>query len=170
MSIEHIINPTDKVKLAVVRQNGYAIAYIKNRTLEIEFEAIKNKTEAIKYIENPTEEMKLYVVRHNGKLIQYFKEKPSFQVQYEAIKNNTYALYFIDELFGLSDDLLLKIMNESNITNKLKYSIGREQIEIRFDDGDYDYVVIRNPSREVKECALKHTSFMYSIISKLYGL
>ena len=45
--------------LEKVRQDGYAISYIENPSMEVQLEAVRQNWHAIQYIKNPSEEMQL---------------------------------------------------------------------------------------------------------------
>ncbi|WP_164703572.1 DUF4116 domain-containing protein, partial [Aliarcobacter skirrowii] len=49
--------------LKAVRQNGYAIRYIKNPSEEVQLEAVKRNVNAIEYIKNPSEKVQLEAVK-----------------------------------------------------------------------------------------------------------
>ena len=48
--IQYINNPSKKVQLEAVKQNGDAIKYINNPSKEVQFEAVKENSEVIQYI------------------------------------------------------------------------------------------------------------------------
>jgi hypothetical protein len=57
-------------QLEAVKQDGYAIQYIKNPSEQVQLEAIKQNGYAIQFIKNPI----------------YYIKNPSEQVQLEAVK------------------------------------------------------------------------------------
>ena len=57
----------------ILKNDGYAIRYIKDPTEEMKLEAVKEESWAIKYIENPSEEVQLLAVKKNGYLIIHIK-------------------------------------------------------------------------------------------------
>ena len=85
---------SEQAQLEAVKQDGYAIQYIKNPSEQAQLEAVKQNGMAIQYIKNPSEQLQLEAVKQNGMAIQYIKN-PSEQVQLEAVKQHGYAIQFI---------------------------------------------------------------------------
>ena len=82
------------IAMAAIKQNGYAIQYIKNPSEAVQLAAIKGVWAAIKYIKNPSEAVQLAAVKQNGYAIQYIKN-PSEAVQLAAIKGVWAAIKYI---------------------------------------------------------------------------
>lgn len=80
--IEH---PSNKIKLEVVRSNGFAIQYIDNPTEEMKIEAVKSNGRAIQYIDNPTEEMQQKAAKQQGVGVLQYIHTPSEITRAEAI-------------------------------------------------------------------------------------
>ena len=57
--------------LEAVKENGYALRYIKNQTEEICLEAVKEEGYALQYVKNQTEEICLEAVKQNGYALKY---------------------------------------------------------------------------------------------------
>ncbi len=78
--IIHIDNPSEKLQLAAIRENAWAIKYIKKPSKEAQLAAVKQNGEIIGEIDNPSKEIQLAAVKQNGNAIYYIK-KPSEEVQ-----------------------------------------------------------------------------------------
>jgi len=88
------IKPSIGLQLKAVKQDGFAVEYIKNPSVNVQLEAVKNHGWAIQYIENPSEKVQLEAVKNHGYAIEFIKN-PSERVQIEAVKQNGYAIEFI---------------------------------------------------------------------------
>ena len=91
----HSKAPTEAEQLAAVKQDGYAIRYIKNPSEQMQLAAVRQNGLAITDIKNPSEQVKLAAVRENGMAIEYIKN-PSEKVQLAAVKQSGYAIQYID--------------------------------------------------------------------------
>lgn len=60
--IEKIVNPSERIQLVAVRENGTVIRYIKNPTPKVILEAVLNNTLAIQFIKNPPEHVQLIAI------------------------------------------------------------------------------------------------------------
>jgi hypothetical protein len=89
-----IKNPSEELKLALVNQDGSAIAYINDPSEQVQLAAVNDYGYAIKYIKNPSEQVQLAAVKDNGNLIKYIKN-PSEQVQLAAVNDYGYAIKYI---------------------------------------------------------------------------
>ena len=65
----------------LIKDNVYNIQYIKNPSVELELESVKQDYWMIKYISQPSEQVQLEVVKRNGYVIQYIKN-PLEKIQY----------------------------------------------------------------------------------------
>ena len=135
MSIKDIKNPSKKVQLAAVTQNGYAIEHIDNPSETVQLEAVKENGSAILYIENPSEVVQLEAVKQDGYVIEYI-ENPSEVVQLEAVKQNGLAIKFIE---NPSEVVQLEAVKQDGIGYAIKY--------------------IDNPSEVVQVEAVKRTRY-----------
>ena len=73
-------NENEQEHLAAVKQDGYAIRFIKNPSEKIQIAAVKQNGIALCYIKKPSEEVQLAAVKQNGDAIEFIKN-PS-----EAVK------------------------------------------------------------------------------------
>ena len=86
--------PTEAEQLTALRQDGWAIEYIKNPSEEVQLAAARQYGWTIQYINNPSEQAQLAAVERNGFVIKYIKT-PSEKVQLAAVKQNAYAIRYI---------------------------------------------------------------------------
>ena len=61
--------------MEAVKQNGWALEYVKNQTNEICFEAVRQNGLALKFVKNPTKKMCLISVENNPKNIRFVDKK-----------------------------------------------------------------------------------------------
>ena len=93
-AIRYIKNPSEAVQMAAVKQRGFAIRHIKNPSEAIKMAAVKQDGYAIAYIKNPSEAVQMAAVKNDGDAIKYIKN-PSEAVQMAAVKQDGYAIQFI---------------------------------------------------------------------------
>ena len=65
------LNHPIKEQLAAVGQNGHAIQWIPNPSLQVQLAAVGQKGAAIRYIPTPTSEVQLAAVRQDGRAIRW---------------------------------------------------------------------------------------------------
>ena len=97
--ISDIKNPSEKLKLFAVKQNGYAIRGIKNPSEEVKIAAVQQYGPAIQFIDNPSEEVQIAAVTKNGRAIKHIIDKgitPNEKVQLAAVNNDGSTIQFID--------------------------------------------------------------------------
>lgn len=62
-------------KLKAVKENGLALAYVRNQTEEICLEAVKKDSYALFHVHNQTEEICLEAVKKDRRALEYVKEE-----------------------------------------------------------------------------------------------
>ena len=117
-ALRYIKEPTNELCLEAVRNNGYALQYINNPTEEMCLEAVKNSGDALAYIKNPTEEVCMEAVKKYGQALRYVKN-PTKKTCLEAVKQSGYALQYVPLEF-LKDDLTE--IDYSNPLDNLKFN------------------------------------------------
>jgi hypothetical protein len=97
-AIQYIKNPSEDIQLEAVKQNGHVIQFISNPSEEVQLAAVKKNGQAIKWIKNPntSESVILEAIKQDGWAIKYV-QNPSETLQLEAVKQDTYAIYYIHE-------------------------------------------------------------------------
>jgi ribosomal protein S16 len=97
--IKFIDNPSEKVQLAAVTNDGTSIVYIIEKGIDpsedVQLAAVTNYGMSISYIKNPSENVQLAAVGQNGDMIKHIIKKgivPSDDVQIAAVKNDKYIL------------------------------------------------------------------------------
>ena len=93
-AIGYIKNPSEEVQLAAARQYGWTIQYINNPSEQAQLAAVERNGYVIKYIKTPSEKVQLAAVERAGQAIQYI-DNPSEKVQLVAVKQNGYAIRYI---------------------------------------------------------------------------
>jgi len=82
--------------LKAVKQDGYALRYVKNQTENICLEAVKENGDALKYVKNQTENICLEAVKQDGYALRYVKNQTE-NICLEAVKQDGYALRYVNE-------------------------------------------------------------------------
>ena len=85
MALQYVKNQTLEICLEAVKQNGNALQYVKNKTPEICLEAVKQKGYILQYVKNQTDEIYLAVVKQNIKVLQLVTEDLKTLEFYDAI-------------------------------------------------------------------------------------
>jgi hypothetical protein len=95
--ITDLLNWNDeKFCMSAVRQNGYALQYVKEQTEQICLAAVKQYGYALVFVKNQTEDICLAAVRHNGIQLQYVKNQTE-DIYLAAINQNRLAEQYIKE-------------------------------------------------------------------------
>lgn len=140
-AIKHIANPSEEIQLEAVKQNGLAIQYLNNPTKEVQLEALKQNIDVIQYIKNPTEEMQLAAVVSNSSLIQYI-ENPSEALQLVAVNKDGDAIKYIK---NPSEKLKLKAF-ESKILSETRKKYDLDIFGIFEEDVDHIKSLLDDPT------------------------
>ena len=82
--------------LEAVKQNGYALQYVKEQTPEMCLEAVKEHGNALEYVKEQTPEICLAAVKIDGQALRFVKEQTS-EMCLEAIKEIGFALDYVEE-------------------------------------------------------------------------
>jgi hypothetical protein len=77
--IGFIDNPSEELRLVVVKKRPSSIKYIQNPTEEVGLAVVEKDPYSIKYIQNPTERVQLTAVEKDPRSIQFIK-KPTQRV------------------------------------------------------------------------------------------
>ena len=96
LSDSRIIWNNEQLCLDVVKQNGYALRWIKKRTRDICIEAMKQDGYALQFIEHQTNDICLAAVKQNGHALEWVK-KQTEEICLEAVKQNREALAYVRE-------------------------------------------------------------------------
>jgi len=141
IAIEYIKNPSEEIKLAAVKRNGYewVIKYINNPSEAVQLVAVVGSASIIKLIENPSEAVQIASVEKYGWSVRYI-DNPTEKVQLVAVKEDWRAIKFIE---NPSDEVQLVAVNQNlkaiegiknpseavqNIMKKIGYVKGIEKI------------------------------------------
>ena len=65
--------------LEAVKQNGYALKYVKEQTEELCLEAVKENGDALRYVKEQTEKICLEAVKQNSYSLRYVRDKTIFE-------------------------------------------------------------------------------------------
>ena len=93
-ALDYVKNQDRELCLEAVKQNGNALKCVKNQDREICLEAIKQKGHALRYVKNQDREMCLIAVNQNGHALKYV-ENPDREIYLIAIKENSHALQYV---------------------------------------------------------------------------
>ena len=92
--LEHYSELTEEKLLESVKRNGNTILFIRNPSLEVQWEAVKQNAYSLMYIDNPSCKLILEAVRHSARCIKFVKN-PSLEIQLKAIAENANAIDYI---------------------------------------------------------------------------
>jgi hypothetical protein len=164
---DYVNNLSTEKKILALKKNGLLIKYIKNKTEEMNFEAVKQQNNpqglfdlitqgvefdeyAIQYIENPSEKVQLEALKKSYYVLKFIKN-PSEQVQLEAVKKNAYAIQYIE---NPSEQVQLKAVKQNG---HVIQHIGNpsEQVQLKaVKQNGHVIQHIGNPSEKVQLEAL----------------
>ena len=120
--IKYIKNPSEAVQLAAVQEYGSAIQYITNPSAAVQLAAVKQDGRAIQYIENPSEAVQLAAVQEYGFAIKYIRN-PSEDLQLIAVQKDGRAIGFIQP----------KSKNKQVILTAFLKQLKRVRFEFQYD-------------------------------------
>src|SRR5574344_1958171 len=78
-----------KYCLEAVKQNGYALEYVKEQTPEICLEAVKQNGYALQYVKEQTQELCLEAVKEDGLALRWVKNQTPLIIHYVKKYNIT---------------------------------------------------------------------------------
>ncbi len=82
--------------LVAVKENGYALEYVKEQTSEMCLEAVKRDGLTLKFVKEQTPEICLVAVKQNGYALRFVKEQ-THEICLEAVKQYGLAFEFVKE-------------------------------------------------------------------------
>ena len=124
--IQFIENPTRKQCLIAVKQNGYAIRYIKCQFPELADIAIAQQASAIQFVSAPTPEQISIAFDKDPNVIAYIKN-PTYEQQLNAVSRKGGTIQYID---NPSNELLeIAIENEPMALGYIFKKVPKEQLK-----------------------------------------
>ena len=124
--IQFIENPTRKQCLIAVKQNGYAIRYIKCQFPELADIAIAQQASAIQFVSAPTPEQLSIAFDKDPNVIAYIKN-PTYEQQLNAVSRKGGTIQYID---NPSNELLeIAIENEPMALGYIFKKVPKEQLK-----------------------------------------
>ena len=150
-AIQYIKNPSEEMQLAAVTQSGHVIRWIKNPSEAVQLAAVTENSYAIRCIENPTEKVQLIAVRQDGCAIEFIKN-PSEAVQLAAVEQTGLA---IRDIKNPSEAVqLIAVKQDGWAIQFIKYPSEAVQLAAVKQTG-YAIRYIKNPTAKVKALAKK---------------
>ena len=98
--------------LEAVKEDGYALRYVKEQTLEICLEAVKENGYALRYVKEQTPEICLEAVKEYGKALRHVK-KQTPEICVQAILNNEGAKGFVNPEILESEEFIQELLMET---------------------------------------------------------
>lgn len=156
LSIKHIRNPSDEIKreaikmspsvlsfidapkemiVQAVKEDMFAIRYVKNPSDQLLELAVKNHPKAIRFINNPSPKLQILAVSNEPGVIRLI-DSPSEQAQIAAVSKNVHALEYI-----------------KNPTEKVKIAAAKNNPTVASK-------LIKNPSNEVLSAIFDKNQFI----------
>lgn len=149
--IKNIKDPDERVQIAAITKNYYALHYIENPTEKAQLTAIRQNWHAISCIKNPTEKAQLFAVKKNENAYSHIVNPTPIiqtiiiQQNWEAIKNTKNPT---DEAIELATSMDWEaIMYVDKLTEKAKQNAVNNAWEA--------LMYIENPNNELKQIAAK---------------
>ena len=95
ISIQELLDNEESC-LQIIKQDGWALQYVKKQTPEICLEAVKQNGFALEYVENQTSEICLEAVKTSGYALAYVKNQTP-EICLEAVRQDGDALYYVEK-------------------------------------------------------------------------
>ncbi len=119
--------------LEAVKQNGYALKYIKNPTYEICLAAVKQNGCSLKYVKDQTREICVAAVIQCGYALQFVK-KQNDEICLSAVKQEGLSLMFVKKQ---NEEICLEAINENpesikyvkKVSNSIYEAVKRKYAE-----------------------------------------
>ena len=103
-----------KYCLEAVKQNGYALEYVKEQTPEICLEAVKQNGLALEDVKEQTIDICLQAVKQKGRAFRFVKNQTPLIIHYLKKYNmSVYKLYKENNRITISDKEMEKFYNEN---------------------------------------------------------
>ena len=96
IELKYMKHPSDELCIAAIRSNPSSFKYIFEPTEEMQLEAIFGEVRLIKYIENPSEKIQELAVSVDGLCIRYIKN-PSEKIKTIAVSKSADSIEYINE-------------------------------------------------------------------------
>jgi hypothetical protein len=97
-ALQYVKKQTPEICMEAVKQNGYALIYVKEQTPEICMEAVKQNGYTLKYVKEQTPEICLAAVKQNGLVINYVNENyKTAEILSAAVKENWQMIHYLSE-------------------------------------------------------------------------
>ena len=111
---------SQKICLAAVKQNRWALKYVKEQTPDICLEAVKQNGRLLYYVKEQTPEICLEAVKENGEALEFVKDQTP-EICLEAVKQDGWALYWVKE--QIPEICLAAIIQNQNAKRFIHISI-----------------------------------------------
>ena len=119
-ALKWVKNQTPDICLEAVKQNGFALQFVNNQTQEICLAAVKRDVFALKFVKEQTHEMCLEAVKQKGRAFRFVKNQTPLIIHYLKKYNmSVYKLYKEDNrikkenLITISDNEMIEFYNEN---------------------------------------------------------
>jgi hypothetical protein len=153
--ISRNIEPSEKVQLVAVQKNAHLIKVIQNPSEQVQLAAVQREGYVIQFIQNPSEQVQLAAVQQEGDTIQYI-ENPSEQVQLAAVQENGNAIKYIE---NPSEQFQLAAVQQNG--NAIRY-IENPSEQVQLAAVQQNGAAIRhieNPSEQVQLAAVQQNGY-----------
>ena len=116
-ALRYVKEQTEDICLEAVNQNSMALMYVKNQTEDICLEAVKQNGCALRYVKEQTEDICLAAVKQDGCALRYVKEQTE-DICLEAVKKYGLALKYVREQ---TPEICMEAIKEYGIKNVINY-------------------------------------------------
>ena len=116
-ALQYVKVQTHDICMEAVKKNGYSLKHIKEQTEDICLEAVKQNGLVLMYVKEQTEDICLAAVKQNGYALRYVKEQTE-ELCMEAVKQYSLALQYVREQ---TEDICMEAIKEYGIKNVINY-------------------------------------------------
>ena len=117
-ALQYVKEQTEDICLEAVKQNGCALKYVKNQSTEICLEAVKLDGFDLQYVREQTEGICLEAVKRNGLALMYVKNQTE-DICMEAVKQCGLALKYVKN--QTKDICIEAVKQRGSIKSIIKY-------------------------------------------------
>ncbi|HID9495110.1 TPA: DUF4116 domain-containing protein, partial [Clostridioides difficile] len=85
-ALQYVKEQTEEICMEAVREDGEALQYVKNQTLKVCIESIRQNKWALEYVKEQTKEICIYALKQDKHLIKYIRNKEEYEDMIRYLK------------------------------------------------------------------------------------
>lgn len=126
-ALRFIHDRTPTIYLEAVKENGCVLHLIRHQTYDICLAAVKENGWALQFVQEQTPDLCLQAVKQNGQALKYVRQQ-TYELCLEAVKRDGYALKYVQEQ---TPDLCLEAVKQTikafpYITDKREFTLSEQ--------------------------------------------